>query len=56
MGSVVIHDFEIDVQREPRDFEPTAAEEAQPEQRPGAQEIERIIIRQQERFARVWAH
>ena len=56
MGSVVIHDFEIDVQREPRDFETPVAEETQPDRQPGAQEIERIIIRQKERFARVWAH
>jgi hypothetical protein len=54
--AVVIHDFEVEVKSEPQSDESNGQQEPGAPEPPSAQEIERLLIREQERQARVFAH
>jgi len=54
--AVVIHDFEVEVQSEPQSNDSDGQQEPAAPQQPSAQEIERLLVREQERHARVFAH
>jgi hypothetical protein len=54
--AVVIHEFEVEVPPESQATGATSAAGSVPAASPGTQEIERIVRRQMERCARVWAH
>ena len=56
MASVVIHEFEVEPQPESQAAGATTAESSVPASKVGAQEIERLVRREMERSARIWAH
>ena len=53
--AVVIHEFEVEVPPE-RQADVTPAASLPPASQPSVHEIERMVRRQMERCARVWAH
>jgi hypothetical protein len=54
--AVVIHEFEVEVPPESQATGATSAVASMPAPSLGTQEVERIVRRQIERCARVWAH
>ncbi len=56
MASVVIHEFEIEPQPDSQAASAGTAAPSAPAPQTGAQEVERLMRREMERAARVWAH